>query len=162
MSGLATRRTVNASHPARPPCDKAYCPGRLCSHECRSCASGCGNWRHHHRRRCRPRDENSSTKPRLRSVVTRQLRAMGIRDKPTSLALAEWLGSIRRECLDHIIVLGEAHLRQILQSYARYYNVIRTQRSLDKDAPVARQIQRIRSTKSHAILGGLHHHYVRA
>jgi hypothetical protein len=46
------------------------------------------------------------------------------------------IGSIRRECVDHIIVLGEVHLRQILQSYARYYNDIRTHRSLDKDAPV--------------------------
>ena len=72
------------------------------------------------------------------------------------------IGSIRRECVDHIIVLGEVHLRQILQSYARYYNDIRTHRSLDKDAPVTRQIQRIGSIKSHAILGGLHHHYARA
>src|SRR5437868_14921630 len=72
------------------------------------------------------------------------------------------IGSIRRECVDHIIVLGEVHLRQILQSYARYYNEVRTHRSLDKDAPVTRQIQRIGSIKSHAILGGLHHHYARA
>jgi len=63
------------------------------------------------------------------SVVTRRLRAMGIRDKPTAPA-SPWqngyaerlIGSIRRECVDHIIVLGEMHLRQILQSYARYYN----------------------------------------
>src|SRR4030088_3137479 len=103
------------------------------------------------------------------SVVTRRLRAMGIRDKPTAPAspwqngVAERLiGSIRRECVDHIIVLGEMHLRQILQSYARYYNDIRTHQSLDKDAPVSRQIQRIGSIKSHAILGGLHHHYARA
>src|SRR4030088_594716 len=103
------------------------------------------------------------------SVVTRRLHAMGIRDKPTAPA-SPWqngfaerlIGSIRRECLDHIIVLGEVHLRQILQSYARYYNDIRTHRSLDKDAPVSRQIQRIGSIKSHAILGGLHHHYARA
>jgi hypothetical protein len=54
------------------------------------------------------------------------------------------------------------HLCQILKSYARYYNDIRTYRSLDKDAPVTRQIQRIGSIKSHAILGGLHHHYARA
>src|SRR6516164_1917936 len=102
-------------------------------------------------------------------VVTRRLRAMGIRDKPTAPA-SPWqngfaerlIGSIRRECVDHIIVLGEVHLRQILQSYARYYNDIRTHRSLDKDAPVSRQIQRIGSIKSHAILGGLHHHYARA
>jgi hypothetical protein len=85
------------------------------------------------------------------SVVTRRLRAMGIRDKPTAPAspwqngVAERLiGSIRRECVDHIIVLGEVHLRP-----------------LDKDAPVSRQIQRIGSIKSHAILGGLHRHYAR-
>src|SRR6202158_4311605 len=103
------------------------------------------------------------------AVVTRRLRAMGIRDKPIAPA-SPWqngfaerlIGSIRRECVDHIIVLGEVHLREILQSCARYYNDIRTHRSLDKDAPVSRQIQRIGSIKSHAILGGLHHHYARA
>ena len=75
--------------------------------------------------------------------------AMGIRDKPTAPAspwqngLAEQLvGSIRRECVDHFIVLGEAHLRRILRAYAGYYNDIRTQRSLDKDAPVYRPVQR--------------------
>jgi transposase InsO family protein len=100
------------------------------------------------------------------AVVTRRLRAMGIRDKPTAPA-SPWqngfaerlIGSIRRECLDHIIVLGEAHLRRILKSYADYYNGVRTHRSLN--APVSRQIQRTGSIKSHALLGGLHHHYVR-
>jgi transposase InsO family protein len=61
------------------------------------------------------------------TVVTRRLRAMGIRDKPIAPA-SPWqngfaerlIGSIRRECLDHIIVLGEVHLRRILKSYARY------------------------------------------
>ncbi|MCA6111115.1 hypothetical protein J6497_28485 [Bradyrhizobium sp. CNPSo 4026] len=71
------------------------------------------------------------------------------------------IGSIRRECLDHFVVLGEAHLRRILRDYARYYNDIRTHRSLDKDAPVARRVQRTGSIKSAPILGGLHHHYVR-
>ena len=60
------------------------------------------------------------------TVVTRRLRAMGIRDKPIAPA-SPWqngfaerlIGSIRRECLDHVIVLGEAHLRRILKSYAR-------------------------------------------
>jgi transposase InsO family protein len=93
------------------------------------------------------------------SVVTRRLRAMGIRDKPIAPA-SPWrngfaerlIGSIRRECVDHIIVLGEWHLRHLL----------RTHRSLDKDAPVSRRIQRNGSIKSHAILGGLHHHYARA
>src|SRR3979490_321279 len=71
------------------------------------------------------------------------------------------IGSIRRECVDHIIVLGEIHLRRVLKSYADYYNCVRTHRLLDKDAPVTRQIQRIGSIKSRAILGGLHHHYGR-
>jgi transposase InsO family protein len=102
------------------------------------------------------------------SVVTRRLCAMGIRDKPTTPALprqngfAERLiGSIRRECVDHIIVLGEMHLRRILRFYARYYNEIRTHRSLDKDAPVTRPVQRVGVVISRAVLGGLHHHYAR-
>jgi transposase InsO family protein len=71
------------------------------------------------------------------------------------------IGSIRRECVDHIIVLGEAHLRRILISYAAYYNSVRTHRSLDKDAPVVRPVQRAGSIKARPILGGLHHHYLR-
>ena len=71
------------------------------------------------------------------------------------------IGSIRRECLDHIIVFGEAHLRRIPRSYARYYNDIRTHRSLDKDAPAVRPVQRTGILSSHPILGGLHHGYVR-
>jgi transposase InsO family protein len=71
------------------------------------------------------------------------------------------IGSIRRECVDHIVVLGETHLRRVLKSYARYYNETRTHRSLDKDAPISRPIQRTGSIMSHALLGGLHHHYVR-
>ena len=102
------------------------------------------------------------------AVVTRRLRAMGIRDKPTAPA-SPWqngfaerlIGSIRRECVDHIIVLGEAHLRRILKSYTEYYNRVRTHRSLDKDAPVSRPVQSIGSIKPYPILGGLHHHYVR-
>src|SRR6202022_2945530 len=71
------------------------------------------------------------------------------------------IGSVRRECVDHIIVLGEMHLRRILRSYARYYNEIRTHRSLDKDAPVTRPVQRVGVIISRAVLGGLHHHYAR-
>jgi transposase InsO family protein len=101
-------------------------------------------------------------------IVTRRLRAMGIRDKPIA-AGTPWqngfaerlIGSIRRECVDHIVVLSEVHLRRILQAYARYYNEIRTHRSLNKDAPVSRPIQRAGNIKSHPILGGLHHQYVR-
>jgi transposase InsO family protein len=68
-------------------------------------------------------------------------------------AFAERLiGSIRRECVDHVIVLREAHLRRVLKSYADYYHNFRTLRSLNKDAPVSRPVQRIGSIKSHAIL----------
>jgi transposase InsO family protein len=102
------------------------------------------------------------------TVVTRRLRAMGIRDKPIAPA-SPWqngfaerlIGSIRRECLDHVIVLGEAHLHQILKSHADYYNGVRTHRSLHKDAPMSRPVQLTGIVRSHSILGGLHHHYVR-
>jgi transposase InsO family protein len=101
-------------------------------------------------------------------IVTRRLRAMGIRDKPTA-PVSPWqngfaerlIGSIRRECSDHIVVFGEAHLRRILRCYARYYSDVRTHRSLDKDTPVSRPVQRTGSITSFQILGGLHHHYVR-
>ena len=72
------------------------------------------------------------------------------------------IGSIRRECVDHIIVLDETHLRRILKSYARYYNETRTHLALHKDAPVPRPVQRDGVVSSRAILGGLHHHYARA
>src|SRR5688572_18169377 len=73
------------------------------------------------------------------TAVTRRLRAMGIRDKPIAPG-SPWqngfaerlIGSIRRECADHVIALGEAHLRLTLQAFARYYNEIRTHQSLDK------------------------------
>jgi transposase InsO family protein len=101
-------------------------------------------------------------------VVTRRLRAMGIRDRPTAPA-SPWqngfaerlIGSIRRECLDHVVIWGEAHLRRILKSYAGYYNSVRTHRSLNKDAPVSRPVQRTGVISSREILGGLHHQYTR-
>jgi hypothetical protein len=63
--------------------------------------------------------------------------------------------------VDHMIVLGEAHLRRILKSYADYCNGVRTHRSLNKAAPVSRSVQRAGVIRSHPILGGLHHHYGR-
>jgi hypothetical protein len=71
------------------------------------------------------------------------------------------IGPIRRECVDHIIVLGEMHLRRVLKSYAGYYNSVRTHRSLNKDAPVSRPVQRTGVISSRAILDGLHHRYAR-
>jgi transposase InsO family protein len=102
------------------------------------------------------------------AAVMHRLRATGIRDKPIAPG-SPWqngfaerlIGSIRRECVDLILVLSETHLRRILKSYARYYNELRTHRSLDRDAPLSRPVQRIGSIMSHALLGGLHHHYVR-
>jgi transposase InsO family protein len=91
-----------------------------------------------------------------------------IRDKPIAPpspwqnGLAERpIGSIRRECSDRIIVLGEEHLRRILKNYAAYYNGVRTHRSFNKDAPISGLVQRSDIISSHVILGGLHHQYAR-
>ena len=102
------------------------------------------------------------------AAVTRRLRAMGIRDKsiapgsPWQNGFAERLiGSIRRECTDYVVALGEGHLRRVLQSYVRYYNELRTHRSLNKDAPIHRAIERLGVIISRPVLGGLHHQYCR-
>jgi len=83
-------------------------------------------------------------------VFVRRVRAMGIRDRPIS-PRSPWqngyaerlIGSIRRECIDHVIVFGECHLRHLLRSYLDYYNETRTHLSLDKDAPISRAIQAV-------------------
>jgi transposase InsO family protein len=101
-------------------------------------------------------------------IFTRRLRAMGIRDKPIA-PRSPWqnghaerlIGSIRRECLDHVVVFGERHLRHMLVLYMEYYNNVRTHLSLSKDAPVPRAVQAVGSIGANPILGGLHHHYVR-
>jgi len=71
------------------------------------------------------------------------------------------IGSIRRECLDHIIVLNEKHLRRILKEYLSYYHESRTHLGLKKDAPVSRPVQRCNADPiiSDPVLGGLHHRY---
>ena len=101
-------------------------------------------------------------------AVTRRLAAIGIRDRPTAPQSA-WqnghverlIGSIRRDCLDHIVVLGKAHLRRILTTYASYYNELRTHRSLAKDTPIHRVTERLGTVTSRPVLGGLHHQYCR-
>jgi Integrase core domain len=90
---------------------------------------------------------------------------MDIRDRPISPG-SPWqnphaerlIGTIRRECLDRMLVFGEAHLRQILSSYAKYCNQIRTHLALDKDAPLGRGVQRTASIVAIPILSGLYHH----
>ncbi len=102
------------------------------------------------------------------AAVTHRLRAMGIRDKPIAPG-SPWqngfaerlIGSIRRECVDHIVVLGEAHLRRILTRYAAYYNELRTHQSLGKDAPIFRAIQHEGRIALVPVVDGLHHHYCR-
>src|SRR6476469_3031748 len=101
-------------------------------------------------------------------VFIRSVRSMGIRDRPTAPrspwqnACAERLiGSIRRECLDHVVVFGERHLRHVLLSYMNYYNEMRTHLSLDKDAPLSRTVQRAGRILRLPILGGLHHQNIR-
>jgi transposase InsO family protein len=101
-------------------------------------------------------------------IFIRRLRSMGIRDRPIA-PRSPWqngycerlIGSIRRECLDHVVVFGERHLRHLLRSYASYYNQARTHLSLSKDSPVARPIETIGRIMPMPILGGLHHQYVR-
>jgi transposase InsO family protein len=97
-----------------------------------------------------------------------RVRAMGIRDRPTS-ARSPWqngyaerlIGSIRRECLDHVVVFGERHLRNLLGCYQNYYNECRTHLSLGKDAPRPRTIQLRGRIAVNPVLGGLHHQYRR-
>ncbi len=101
-------------------------------------------------------------------VFTRRLRAMGIRDRPVA-PRSPWqngyvervIGSIRRECLDHIIVWNASHLQRVLNAYLDYYNSTRTHLGLGKDTPLRRSIQRCGRIIAADILGGLHHQYCR-
>ena len=101
-------------------------------------------------------------------VFQRRVRAMGIRDRPISPSspwqngIAERLiGTLRRECLDQMLVFGEAHLRRILSAYATYYNQARTHMALRKDAPLHRAVQRNGTIIAIPVLSGLHHRYAR-
>jgi transposase InsO family protein len=93
---------------------------------------------------------------------------MDIRDRPIN-PRSPWqnghaerlIGTLRRECLDQVIVFGEAHLRRILSVYRKYYNQARTHLALQKDTPIRRAVQRTGRVVAIPILGGLHHQYVR-
>ena len=93
---------------------------------------------------------------------------MGIRDRPISPGspwqngIAERLiGTLRRECLDRMLIFGESHLRRVLASYMAYYNQARTHLALQKDAPLHRAAQRSGVIVAIPILAGLHHQYAR-
>jgi transposase InsO family protein len=98
----------------------------------------------------------------------RRVRAMGIRDRPIS-PRSPWqnpyaerlIGTLRRDCLDHVLIFGVQHLLRLLASYSRYYNETRTHLSLDKDTPLGRAVQRSGTIMSVPILSGLHHCYAR-
>ncbi len=101
-------------------------------------------------------------------VLTCRVRAMGIRDRPISPG-SPWqnghverlIGTLRRECLDHVLIIGTRHLRQVLALYAAYYIQARTHLALQKDAPLRRAVQRSGRIVAIPILSGLHHQYVR-
>ena len=101
----------------------------------------------------------------------RRIKNMGIREvliaprSPWHNPYAERvIGSIRRECTNHIVVLSEAHLRRVLKSYVSYYNASRPHMSLVGDAPLSRKIEPPSLGRVVAIpqVGGLHHRYARA
>ena len=101
-------------------------------------------------------------------VFRRRVSAMGIRDRPVA-PRSPWqngyvervIGSIRRDLLDHVIVMGEAHLRRLLRAYGDYYNTWRTHLGLDKDTPFGRPIHDRGRIMPIPKLGGLHQPYVR-
>ena len=105
------------------------------------------------------------------SEFTKRVNATGIKQIKTSFR-SPWqnaycervIGSIRRECTDNFIVLGEAHLRRILRQYVdEYYNASRTHLSLDKDCPEPRPVEHPSGgvVVKMPVLGGLHHRYHR-
>ena len=101
-------------------------------------------------------------------AFTRRVRALGIRDRPIA-PRSPWqnpyaerlIGTLRRECLDHVVIFGERHLRRVLTLYARYYNETRTHLGLGKDAPLRRAVERSGTIAATPILSGLHHRYAR-
>ncbi len=97
-------------------------------------------------------------------AVKRRVRGLSIRDRPIA-PRSPWqnryverlIGSIRRECLDHMIVLGGSHLRRIMKNYVTYYNTARTHLTLGKDAPTRRPVERVGCIIAQPMVGGLHH-----
>jgi transposase InsO family protein len=102
------------------------------------------------------------------AAVHATIGGMGIRPLRTALR-SPWqngyveriIGSIRRECLDHVIVFNEAGLRRILAQYAMYYQYSRTHLGLAKDTPTSRPVSALGSIVSVPQVGGLHHRYDR-
>ena len=106
----------------------------------------------------------------IRGEFSGRVEALGIEEVKTAIR-SPWqnaycerlIGTIRRECLDHIIVLNERHLRRVLRSYVNYYHASRTHQSLGNDCPSPRPIEPPGMGKVIAFpkVGGLHHKYAR-
>ncbi len=104
------------------------------------------------------------------SDFTRRVAALGIEQIRTARR-SPWqnpyvervIGSIRRECLDHVIILNERHLRRVLRDYLDYYHRNRTHLGLEKDCPETRSVESpsLGPIHSEPVLGGLHHRYMR-
>jgi hypothetical protein len=93
---------------------------------------------------------------------------MGIRDRPVSPRsplqspyVERLIGTLRRDCLDHVLIFGEQHLRRVLALYSQYYNDTRTHLGLSKDAPLGRAVQYSGTIIATPVLSGLHHRYAR-
>ncbi len=104
------------------------------------------------------------------SLFTKRVEAMGITEVVTAprspwqnAYLERVIGSVRRECLDYVIICNERHLRRVLSSYLDYYHRTRTHLSLDKDCPEPRPVQLPARGKVVASpqVAGLHHRYER-
>jgi putative transposase len=103
-------------------------------------------------------------------VFSSRAQSMGIREVKTA-PRSPWqnpyverlIGTLRRECLDHIVVLNENHLRQLLRDYLTYYHRCRTHLSLEKDSPESRPVERLDQGRivETPMVGGLHHRYTR-
>ena len=104
----------------------------------------------------------------LGHVCPRQVNAMGIKEL-VNAPRSPWqngyvervIGTIRRDCLDHVMVFGENHLREILKEYVEYYNTSRTHLSLEGDCPECREVEHEGRVYAVPWLGGLHHTYRR-
>jgi putative transposase len=103
-------------------------------------------------------------------VFSSRVQALGIREVKTA-PRSPWqnpyverlIGTLRRECLDHMVVLNETHLRRLLREYLAYYHRCRTHLALEKDAPEPRAVERVDQGRivETPLVGGLHHRYTR-
>jgi putative transposase len=100
--------------------------------------------------------------------VQRTFSNLGVEDVPTAphspwqnAYVERLIGSIRRECLDHVVILNEMHLRRVLREYLDYYEKSRTHLGLGKDCPMPRAIEPCKRGEVIAMpqVGGLHHRY---